>query len=745
MTGNIFYEHMMKAVEDLTAKRQEMEQNFSRSNRQEYDRICEMQVKDAIELIKMGVEYSEAESGIISIVLSNGNHAEIIKKELMEYMSPEQFSLFFPLQMDECIDVQEPTDKAGEDLIQNTMMNALNNPFAAFMASLFSQIGNMQQAISPFGGQDTHKTEEQQRFLTEKIAILTKEKDNSLKELEKTKAECEKYKNLVSETSDNNNKSSEKINELTDALKQKESEVEAKKTQLENIEKTIDELSALRGEYEKEICRLKESSKEKDDMMESLRKDLAQIGDLEEANAKLQKDLSDALAEKAETSTFAYELISEEDALRQKVESLTNEITSVTQRLTASEGQLEERNKTFSDLTGRIEEYKREAAANATTISQLREDLSHNSEIITAVKTKLESSEEENERLKGEIEEYKSTLDDVKDQLYASIEKIKSLDEVIAQKNHEINVLKQKSDESARLQKENEDLKESIGQLRAEKEDSEREYETLREENETLFNVAFVDEKFKVNNEAAFLKIIEANENRYSSIIAFDICDMTEINATYSETAGDTVISISINYLKATFGENVFRIRGGQFAVLSEDSFKNALLKAQKLERMLRDEKDIIIIAGVQDATHNDLSLKDAWEKAKAYIVKKSHSRKFSKQKMSQQEQHNETSPVDDDMDEYEEESTEPSYEAANDSSDDDDIYADNDLYDEDADTTEIVDNEDADVQCVNPNISADLLKYACDDDDDDEDVAIVEQDSTQLDMMQQMFGDMDI
>ena len=96
ISNSAYYEHLTNSLLDLSNKRASMEANFNRSMRSEYDHICELQIKDAVELVKMGVEYRECEGDEIVITLADTETISVSKKEIIDYIGLERYNQIFP-------------------------------------------------------------------------------------------------------------------------------------------------------------------------------------------------------------------------------------------------------------------------------------------------------------------------------------------------------------------------------------------------------------------------------------------------------------------------------------------------------------------------------------------------------------------------------------------------------------------------------------------------------------------------
>lgn len=590
MTAQNYYDHEMESLTELTNRRTEMEKNFSRDNRREYDKICDAQVKNAAELIKLGVNYEATDNGTVRIFLANGGHAEIAHKELMDHMGVEQFYLFFPYAAD---DIEGPVDSQQqyEPLGANMTYNPMNNPLTLLLTSLLGQLsplntgitGNMQSAYPSTAGIS------EQKILNERIIALTKEKEAARKELETAKTDCEKFKATVMEMTTQTNEKTDKINELAGVISSKEEIIASLSTQIEEAQKALEELEILKENQMSEIANIQARTTEKDEMLNSLRDQLTEFGSIQSENVKLRKDLEDLRSEKEDIDKMTYELIESEDVYHKKVELLNDE--------------LKRKEDEISDTQRKIEEYEKEVSSKNDTIQVLESD-------IRTTEEELQACRMENDTLKATVDEVKKTLEDIRQQLSFSLTKIKTLEEDIIQKDALV----------ARLKTENQQLESSVEMLKAERDDSEKEVEAIKEVNETLYKAAFIDGKFEIPSETAFYEVIN-NPNTSEdteSVAVIDICGMTEINDAYDEEVGDNVIRITISKITDVFASDVYRIRGGQIAVLSSIEYREMLSILKRLVKTLKAE-DIDVVFGLATVSHSQ-SLKNAWSAARKIL-----------------------------------------------------------------------------------------------------------------------------
>ncbi len=124
-----------------------------------------------------------------------------------------------------------------------------------------------------------------------------------------------------------------------------------------------------------------------------------------------------------------------------------------------------------------------------------------------------------------------------------------------------------------------------------------------------LYNIAFVDAKFMVGNDNAFSMRAYADQPSFRSIVLVDICNMTRINREFTEPSGDIAISETVSVLKEKFGDdNVYRIRGAQFAVCTGDPVAALQESMKKMTDDIWTEQEFRIAYGISSIKNSDVS-----------------------------------------------------------------------------------------------------------------------------------------
>lgn len=166
-----------------------------------------------------------------------------------------------------------------------------------------------------------------------------------------------------------------------------------------------------------------------------------------------------------------------------------------------------------------------------------------------------------------------------------------------------------------------------------------RNYRTTREQfslNNKLEELAGIDELTRIGNRRSLDNFIDnlINEKCYYSFALLDIDNFKTINDTFGHKEGDNCLVNLASVLKESFGNNVFRYGGDEFAVVS---FEKAEIVAEEFERINEKLKEKVtqyklqICAGVyysesdQDERrifeHADTALYEAKHQGKARAV----------------------------------------------------------------------------------------------------------------------------
>lgn len=212
------------------------------------------------------------------------------------------------------------------------------------------------------------------------------------------------------------------------------------------------------------------------------------------------------------------------------------------------------------------------------------------------------SSEEDTEILKEEI----GNLKKQNERLFSEKEKLEN----ILKKNRENRKNDTTREELAKLKADNNNLTQNYDKISRDYKVLEEKNETLAAENERLYTIAYTDTKTKVMNTNAFNRDFKKRNITETSIAIFNIRNTKSINENLGRKAGDGLIKTVAGMLAEIFGkENVYRVMGDQFYVLSND--ETSLIMAANTVLAKCKEQRIEIIAGFgsgsEAASHNDI------------------------------------------------------------------------------------------------------------------------------------------
>lgn len=212
------------------------------------------------------------------------------------------------------------------------------------------------------------------------------------------------------------------------------------------------------------------------------------------------------------------------------------------------------------------------------------------------------SSDEGIENLKEEIRNLKKE----NERLFSEKEKLEN----ILKKNRENRKNDTSREDLARLKADNNNLTQNYDKISRDYKVLEEKNETLAAENERLYTIAYTDTKTKVMNTNAFNRDFKKRNIAETSIAIFNIRNTKSINENLGRKAGDGLIKTVAGMLAEAFGkENVYRVMGDQFYVLSNDE-TSLIMAANTVLAKCKDQRIEIIAgfgSGSEAASHNDI------------------------------------------------------------------------------------------------------------------------------------------
>ena len=182
--------------------------------------------------------------------------------------------------------------------------------------------------------------------------------------------------------------------------------------------------------------------------------------------------------------------------------------------------------------------------------------------------------------------------------------------ENILKKNKEYRKNDTSREDLARLKADNNNLTQNYDKISRDYKVLEEKNETLAAENERLYTIAYTDTKTKVMNTNAFNRDFKKRNITETSIAIFNIRNTKSINENLGRKAGDGLIKTVAGMLAEPFGkENVYRVMGDQFYVLSNDE-TSLIMAANTVLAKCKDQRIEIIAgfgSGSEAASHNDI------------------------------------------------------------------------------------------------------------------------------------------
>lgn len=182
--------------------------------------------------------------------------------------------------------------------------------------------------------------------------------------------------------------------------------------------------------------------------------------------------------------------------------------------------------------------------------------------------------------------------------------------ENILKKNKEYRKNDTSREDLARLKADNNNLTQNYDKISRDYKVLEEKNETLAAENERLYTIAYTDTKTKVMNTNAFNRDFKKRNIAETSIAIFNIRNTKSINENLGRKAGDGLIKTVAGMLAEAFGkENVYRVMGDQFYVLSNDE-TSLIMAANTVLAKCKDQRIEIIAgfgSGSEAASHNDI------------------------------------------------------------------------------------------------------------------------------------------
>lgn len=738
---NPYYDHAMAGLIETTKKRREIEKNFDRSRRQEYDLTCENQLLYGAELLKLGSEY-EIGPEVVSVLMDTGEIVEFTKDEMEKTLGEKTFELLLNQQSKEknpvASDNEEQDDFEDELLEEESLDNKRDVEYSVpdkyyrnmvypFLSPLFQAMQMMVQPLqyAPTVNQGKSVNSDHEDpivLIREEIDNLKKSKSRIKKKAAQYKADYEELKKnfdeLVRENEEldavatDNRKTyegekAELLNELEEkkkVIEDAESDILEKEKRIRSLEENVEQLNKQNGYYLQQINDGKEKAAVLKNQLEQKEKSLLEQKRITEEQAekahlaekRVKEEIEKTKAAEAKVNAMNKQVAdaaNQIQAVKSKESELVNQMQEEIREKENVVSAMEKERKKVTDLTTNVQEAEKKAkiATEEATEARKRER-----EQLSKVDTLTKENEELNRRIQEMINEREKSADKQTERHQEEKQQLKEHISTLEMEKKRI------EEDKASLKKELEALSEELDKCRQEKEAMLKEHEKVKEEATVLREVAYTSGTFDIENEKAFDRDYYNNNRKIRLVATVDVCDMRKINSEYKEEIGDKVIRLAIEALEKEFGKgNVYRIRGAQFAVIIMDGdYSNTRDLLEKVRNDLMAEQEFEIVYGIANLKKYSFRKKDAYNAARSNMEKMKQKRD---EKLIRQE-NAEMIP---------------------------------DVTSEQAENTEQYERNVENEVTLNPNISSELLK----DDEYGDDSTAKEIDATSIDLAAQIMG----
>lgn len=284
--NSTYIEHVRNSLVSLMESRKEMEGHFERNMREEYDRICEAQLKDFVELLKLGEDYSEDKEAV-RLDLGDGRTAEFLKKEVLDYVGADQYSILFPKD-DTSEIVSSNDDNTTGDLMDpyafdTGLARNMMDPFTMFAASYSAWIKNyVTQKDKTRAEINSLKADkenaERERELSEKATENAVLKLDALEnEKSRLMSELKELRDKIRSIENDKNAQANKVKSKDEYIERLKKEASEKDTRIKELEKELEEIRSDNKKAEDGKASLSRKIEEKDNRIRNLEKELKDL------------------------------------------------------------------------------------------------------------------------------------------------------------------------------------------------------------------------------------------------------------------------------------------------------------------------------------------------------------------------------------------------------------------------------------------------------------------------------------
>lgn len=565
------YEMTVQKFKDTVTKKKEMEETFHPNMVKDYNNVKFSMVETAVELLKLGVS-SRLDDESVYFTIDDDEY-KIARADIMKSINKKQWDALFPTDNVQTIKAEIDFGKAQDS--ENDSETSYNeeqpvpimpgmdmNPFASFITAI----------CAPFmaNANQSQQLDLNQFSLAMQNAFQPpKELSDEVGGIQRKIIKLEKQRD-----------------EAVESVKNYQSRIEAIQNEYaeneENFKATVNEVNEKFERLESETKDLKNKLSSKEDDLRDAQRD----------KENFQKVLRD---QRNHVENLKREQAKAIDELKNKYE---REIKEAANKTKAAEEELK------------------------TSVQKIKDE---SSKEIDAVKDQLKAVEQERNNY---MDACKKSESDIKRAQEASADKDRKVSDLEKRLKDYENKAKAYEDvlkEKERLDKELKEKLQEIESLKAEVEAGKKSKSELLEklkqreqENKTLEELAYHDRKIGILNTNAFNRDFPKVDMNKTNLIITGIRNMKAINDKYGRDSGDQLIKVAAKACVDVFGsENVYRVFGDEFAIVSNDDYKDII----NMIATVRDElesQQISMVFGISEGKKckNVKEMVDVAEKA---------------------------------------------------------------------------------------------------------------------------------
>lgn len=532
------YEMAAQRFRDTVARKKDMEDRFHPSMLNDYNNVKAEMVRNAIELLRIGVQKRTDETNVYLTI--EDEEYRISRADMMKAMDKKQWDDLFPTdniqtikaEIDNGEDEDVPQNDAGYNsynMDDDPVQNMQNNPLAAFVTALcapFMASGN--------GQVDTGKMmmSLQQVFQPKPVEL-----SDEIGNIQKRILRLEKQRDAAIDEANRYHR------QLTTMQEKGEASEQAHREELEGAQKSLDELKEEKDRISSKLDEAKRKLSEKENSFQK---------SLNEQRNTANKQLQDEKARAKEVT----------DALNKKVEDLKTELEKNGRN--AAEELENSLKKAKADADNAVKKAKDEAEVRISDIS-----------------AKLAAAEEKAKKNSDEV--------------------IKQYEDRLKEKDKALKELEAKTKELEAKLKELDDMKAEVEAGKKRQSELQSKITAQEQEIKSLEELAYNDRKAGVLNNNAFNRDFPAVEKDKDNtcLVITGVRNMRLINEKYGRAAGDEMLKVAAEACKKEFGDkNVYRVFNDEFAIIAKNDFNSLVNKLENVKDILSAQQ-ISIVYGI--------------------------------------------------------------------------------------------------------------------------------------------------